>query len=55
MPETNNNLKLPAVQKISHALFYANSAYDLPSSTAVIRHRHATAGFPVKETWFKAI
>lgn len=25
------------------------------SSTAIIRHHHATIGFPVKETWCKVI
>ena len=54
MPTTNNNLQLPVIQKLRHAKFCAN-ACDLPSSTAVIRHNHETAGFPVKKTWCKVI
>ena len=55
MPATNNNLKLPAIQKIRHEQFYANSACYFLRSTAVIRYHHATAGFPVKETWCTSI
>ena len=55
MPTTNNNLKLPVIQRIRHAPFCAYSAHDFPSSTSVIRCHHATAGFPVKETWRKEI
>jgi hypothetical protein len=31
------------------------NAYSLPSIAQVIKHQHAAAGFPVKETWLKAI
>ena len=55
MPTTNNDLKLPVIQKIRYAPFCANSVYDLPSSTAVIVLNHAIAGFPVKDVWCKAI
>ncbi len=33
----------------------ANNAYDLPSIKQTIRYLHAAAGFPVKDTWIKAI
>lgn len=33
----------------------ANSAYDLPSVSALIKHHHASAGFPIKNTWCQAI
>ena len=29
----------------------AFSAYDLPSVEALVRFLHATAGYPVKNTW----
>ena len=32
-----------------------NNAYDLPIIEAVAKYHHATAGFPVKETWLEAI
>ena len=33
----------------------AYSAYDLPSVEALVRYFHATTGYPVKDTWLKAI
>ena len=33
----------------------AFSAYDMPSVEALIRYFHAAAGFPVRDTWLKAI
>ena len=54
MPTNCNNSPTTAIQHPTWAPFCAN-AYDLPSSTALIRYHHATAGFPVKETWCKAI
>jgi hypothetical protein len=33
----------------------ANNAYDLPSISKTVKYLHAAAGFPVKETWIKAI
>lgn len=33
----------------------ANTVYDLPSIPKAIRFLHAAAGFPVKDTWLKAI
>ena len=42
-------------QKMCHQVLSANNAYDLPSAPALIKYHHATAGFPVKETWCQAI
>ena len=33
----------------------ANSAYNLPSTEALIKYHHATAGFLIKESWCEAI
>ena len=33
----------------------AYSTYDLPSVAALVRCLHAAAGFPVKDTWMRAI
>jgi hypothetical protein len=33
----------------------ANNAYNLPSISKTIKYLHAAAGFPVEETWIKAI
>ena len=33
----------------------ANNVYDLPSIKQVVKYLHAAAGFPVAETWIKAI
>jgi hypothetical protein len=33
----------------------ANNAYDLPLISQTVKYLHAAAGFPVKETWIKAI
>ena len=33
----------------------AFSAYDLPSFESLVRYFHAVAGFPVRDTWLKAI
>ena len=33
----------------------AYSAYDLPIVAAQVRYLHATAGFPVKDTWLRSI
>ena len=32
-----------------------NSAYKLPSTEQLVRYLHACAGYPMKETWVKAI
>ena len=33
----------------------ANSSYDLPSISQTVKYHHATAGYPVADTWIKAI
>ena len=33
----------------------AANVYSLPSIARVIKYQHAAAGFPIKETWLKAI
>ena len=33
----------------------AYSAYDLPSVEALVRYFRAAAGYPIKDTWLKAI
>ena len=33
----------------------AFSSYDLPSVEALIRYFHAAVGFPVRDTWLRAI
>ena len=38
-----------------HTSLQAFSAYDLPSVEALVRYFHAAAGFPVRDTWIKAI
>eukprot|EP00957_Ditylum_brightwellii_P002469 189716-Ditylum_brightwellii.AAC.1 len=42
----------PGTNNMSLAAF---SVYDLPSVEALIRYFHAAAGFPVRDTWLKAI
>ena len=42
-------------QKHYSNIAVANNAYNLPSIEAVVRYLHATAGFPVKQTWCQAI
>ena len=42
----------PESKTVSLAAF---SAYDLPSVAALVRYFHAVAGYPVKDTWLKAI
>ena len=32
-----------------------NSAYELPSTEQLIQYLHASAGYPTKESWAKAI
>jgi hypothetical protein len=34
---------------------WANNAYNLPLITNTVKYLHAAAGFPVEETWIKAI
>ena len=41
--------------KIYSNIAVANNIYNLPSIEAVVRYLHATAGFPIKQTWCQAI
>jgi hypothetical protein len=34
---------------------YIHNVYELPNIEPTIRYLHAAAGFPVEETWLKAI
>ena len=40
---------------VQEAPLDAFSAYDLPSVEALVKYFHAAAGFPVRDTWLKAI
>ena len=51
----NRKLKPNDNTKFIAPKFVANSAYDLPSTTALIRYLHAVAGILVKETWCEVI
>jgi hypothetical protein len=47
---------LPSIPKTAtRSTLQAFSAYDLPSVEALVKYFHAAAGFPVKDTWLKAI
>jgi hypothetical protein len=48
------HMDIPGVS-VSTASLAAFSAYDLPSVEALVRYFHAAAGYPVKDTWLKAI
>jgi hypothetical protein len=39
----------------THSQETAANVYSLPSIARVIKYQHAAAGFPIKETWLKAI
>ena len=54
MPKSDNNSHTTLSSDLQGSPFCAN-AYDFPITTAVIRYHHAIAGFPIKETWCKAI
>jgi hypothetical protein len=46
---------LSGTHNVQRASLAAFSAYDLPSVEALVRYFHAAAGFPVRDTWLKAI
>ena len=54
MHDSNNNSPETLSSDLKGTPFCAN-AHDFSRTTAVIRYHHATAGYPTKETWFKAI
>lgn len=43
------------IESIPHRILLANNAHDLPSIPALIKHHHAAARFPVKQSWLAAI
>ena len=45
----------PIPETATRSTLQAYSAYDLPSVEALVKYFHAAAGFPVKDTWCKAI
>ena len=54
LPE-EEELPTPSLAPRNQATLAAFSAYDLPSVEALIRYFHAAAGFPVRDTWLRAI
>ena len=54
-PIDNNNININKDLYKNTCKFVANSAYDLPSISALIKYHHASAGFPIKNTWCQAI
>ena len=42
---------LPASEESQTTTLGAYSAYDMPSVEALVRYFHASAGFPVRDTW----
>ena len=53
-PEPEHVPDLPPTNTTTASL-QAYSAYDLPSVQALVRYLHAAAGFPVRDTWLRAI
>ena len=45
----------PSLPHAAVSMLGALSAYDLPRVEALVRYFHASAGFPVKLTWFADI
>jgi hypothetical protein len=54
LPE-EEELPPPTLEPRNQATLAAFSAYDLPSVQALVQYFHAAAGFPVKDTWLRAI
>lgn len=52
-PEKENLPSIP--ETATRSTMQAFSAYDLPSVEALVKYFHAAAGFPVKDTWLRAI
>ena len=55
LPSENDLRPFSGTHDVSTASLAAFSAYDLPSVNALVRYFHAAAGFPVRDTWLKAI
>ena len=43
------------LRKETSAMEFSNSVYELPSTEKMVRWYHASAGYPLKATWLKAI
>jgi hypothetical protein len=55
LPSEDDICPFSGTHRVSEASLAAFSAYDLPSVNALVRYFHAAAGFPVRDTWLKAI
>ena len=52
-PDKENLPSIP--ETATRSTLQAFSAYDLPNVETLVKYFHAAAGFPVKDTWLKAI
>eukprot|EP00957_Ditylum_brightwellii_P029408 2223112-Ditylum_brightwellii.AAC.1 len=55
LPSEDDLRPFSSTHTVSEASLAVFSAYDLPSVDALVRYFHAAAGFPVRDTWLKAI
>ena len=55
LPNADKVTNEKAAPGVTTTTLKAYSAYDLPSVEAMVRYFHAVAGYPVKDTWLKAI
>ncbi|KAL7531241.1 hypothetical protein ACHAWF_011470, partial [Thalassiosira exigua] len=55
LPEEEDLPQPTTFEPRNQATLAAYSAYDLPSVQALVRYFHAAAGFPVRDTWLRAI
>lgn len=55
LPDEEDIPPVATAPDVAEAPLDAFSAYDLPSVEALVIYFHATAGFPVKDTWLQAI
>ena len=55
LPNADKVTTVEASPGVTTTTLKAYSAYDLPSVEALVRYFHAAAGYPVKDTWLKAI
>ena len=55
LPEDTSTPDITAPTNAQQSTLKALSAYGLPIVEALIRYFHAAAGFPVRDTWLKAI
>ena len=55
LPSADTLRPFSGTHRVTESSLAAFSAYDLPSVDALVRYFHAAAGFPVRDTWLKAI